>query len=296
MQSINYYLAYPLIWLISILPFRLLYFFSDIAYLLIYKIIGYRKKTVRKNLAITLPHLTEIERLEVEKKFYHHLCDMFLEMIKTMNMSEEEVKKRFVFTNIDLYKELEKKGKSIAMMGAHYANYEWSPSINFYSNFDVFPIYKQIKNPKFDLLVHQIRSVLKVHLITTKKTIPTIIQNHKNKKLGLYLFGSDQSPKLESAQHWTNFMGLNVPVHTGAEMLAKRYNMNVIFLKTKKIKRGYYETSLEILTENASEAPNYQITDHFIKLVEQQIYEAPELYLWTHKRWKHQKKNQTKTT
>jgi KDO2-lipid IV(A) lauroyltransferase len=278
-----------LIWIISILPFRVIYFFSDIAYFVVYQLIGYRKKTVRKNLALTLPHLSENERLIIEKKSYHHLCDMFLEMIKTMNMTEEDVKKRFVFTNIELYKELEKKGKNIAMMGAHYASYEWAPSISFYTSFDVFPIYKQIKNPRFDQLVHQIRSVLKVNLISTKKTIPTIIKNHRDKKSALYLFASDQSPKLQAAQHWADFLGKNVPVHIGAELLAKRYDMNVIFLKTKKIKRGYYEASIEILSDNAKEVPNYEITSNFLKHVEQQIYEAPELYLWTHKRWKHKK-------
>lgn len=289
MQYINYLMAYPLIWVISMLPFRILYLISDFAYLIVYYLIGYRKKTVRENLAMTLPHLSDTERLVIEKKFYHHLCDMFLEMMKTMNISKKEIAKRFVFTNLEVYKDLEKKGKSIAMMGAHHASYEWAPTINFYSDFQVFPIYKQIKNPYFDKLVHRIRSVFKATLITTKKTIPTIIQNNQNKKKGLYLFGSDQTPKKNSSHHWKKFMGLEVPVHIGAEMLAKRYDMNVLFLKTKKIKRGYYEGTFEIISENAKETPDHQITDQFMELVEQQIYEAPEHYLWTHKRWKHRR-------
>jgi KDO2-lipid IV(A) lauroyltransferase len=184
---------------------------------------------------------------------------------------------------------MESEGKSIAMMGAHYASYEWAPSISFHSEFQVFPIYKQIKNPYFDKLVHKIRSVFNASLITTKKTIPTIIQNNQNKTNGLYLFGSDQSPKNNSSQYWKSFMGLEVPVHIGAEMLAKRYNMNVLFLKIKKIKRGYYEGTFELISKNAKEAPNHQITDRFLELVEQEIYEAPEYYLWTHKRWKHRR-------
>jgi KDO2-lipid IV(A) lauroyltransferase len=289
MQYFNYLIAYPFIWIISILPFRILYLFSDFVYIIVYHLIGYRKKTVRENLALALPHLSDNDRIIIEKKFYHHLCDMFLEMMKTMNISKEEITKRFIFTNLELYKELEKKGKSIAMMGAHYASYEWSPTINFYSDFQVYPIYKQIKNPYFEKLVHSIRSIFKVTLITTKKTIPTIIDNNKNHKHGLYLFGSDQTPKINTTQHWTNFMGIEVPVHIGAEMLAKRYNMNVVFLKTKKVKRGYYEASFEILSENANESADHQITDQFLKLVEKQILEAPEYYLWTHKRWKHKK-------
>ena len=125
-----------------------------------------------------------------------------------------------------------------------------------------------------------------------KETIPTIAENHHNKILSLYGFASDQSPKVNAAYHWAPFMGHIVPVHTGAEMLAKRFDMNVIFLKVKKVKRGYYEASFEILSEDVKSVPNYEITNQFLKLVEEQILEAPEYYLWTHKRWKHKNKAQ----
>lgn len=289
MKYIAYLIVYPILWCISILPFPLLYLFSDFVYIIVYRIIGYRRKTVRANLALTLSHLSEKERLIIEKKFYHHMCDMFLEMIKTMTISKEEISKRYVFKDIEIYKEIEKKEKSIAILCAHYASYEWAVSLNYHSFYQSFGIYKQIKNPYFDKLVHSIRSKFKANLITTRETIPTIIKNNKNNVLSVYGFASDQSPKANTAYHYAKFMGIEVPVHTGAEMLAKRYDMNVVFLKTKKIKRGYYEGSVEMLSDNASEVPNYEITDRFLKLVEEQIYEAPEYYLWTHKRWKHKK-------
>lgn len=289
MQFLLYLFLYPLLWLLSILPFRLLYLFSDFVYVIIYYIIGYRKKTVRENLALALPHLSKKERLVIEKKSYHHMCDMFLEMIKTMTISESEINKRFQFVNIEIYKELEKEGKSIALMCAHYASYEWVISINSKINFKGYAIYKRINNKYFDKLVRDIRSKFKASLITTKETIPTIRENFKNNILGIYGFASDQSPKISSAFHWNTFMGIEVPVHTGAEMLAKKYNMNVVFLKVEKVKRGYYKAQFEILSKNASEVPNYQITDQFLQLVEQQIHEAPEYYLWTHKRWKHRR-------
>ena len=289
MQFLVYLLVYPILWLISILPFRLLYLFSDFVYVLVYYIIGYRKKTVRENLALALPHLSEKERLVIEKKSFHHLCDMFLEMIKTMTISKKEIKKRYLFTNLDFYKELEKEQKSIAVMCAHYGSYEWLISMNYYSDFQGYGIYKKIRNPYFDKLVHKIRSRFKAILITTKETIPTIIKNNNENKLGLYGFASDQSPKLESAFHWSKFMNIEVPVHTGAEMLAKRYNMSLIFLKVKKVKRGFYEAELELLSKDPKDIPNYEITDEFFKRVEKQIYEAPEFYLWTHKRFKHRR-------
>ena len=289
MQFLIYLLVYPIIWLISILPFRLLYIFSDIVYFLVYRIVKYRKKTVKENLALALPHLSEKERIIIEKKFYHHMCDVFLEMIKTLNISKNEICKRFVFKNIEVYKELEKQGKSIAIICSHYANYEWIISLNYYSDFSSYGIYKQLKNPYFDKLVHKIRSKFNAKLVTTKKIIPTIIENSKNNILSVYGFASDQSPHIKSAFHWEKFMGIEVPVHTGAEVLSKRYNMNLVYLNTKKIKRGYYEATLETISTNPKEAPNYQLTDQYLKLLEKQIYKEPEYYLWTHRRWKYRR-------
>ncbi|MFI0427669.1 MAG: lysophospholipid acyltransferase family protein [Flavobacterium sp.] len=289
MQLLIYLLLYPILWLISILPFPIFYLFSDFVYFLTYNLIGYRKKVVRANIALALPHLSEKERLNIEKKFYSHLCDMFLEMIKTLTISQKEVEKRFTFTNLEVYHELEKQNKSIALLCAHYASYEWVVSMNYHITYKGFGIYKKIANPYFDKLVKQIRSKFKAALITTKETIPTIAENHKQGILCLYGFASDQSPKKNAAYHWAPFMGHIVPVHTGAEMLAKRFDMNVIFLRTKKIKRGYYEASFELLSNDAKSVPNYDITDRFLQLVEEQIHEAPEFYLWTHKRWKYMK-------
>ncbi len=287
MQYLLFLLVYPVLWCISILPFPLLYLFSDLVYLIVYYVIGYRKKTVRQNLALAFPEKTEDERLAIERKSYRHLCDMFLEMIKTLTISETSIKKRFRFTNIETYHELEKEDKSIAMMVAHYASYEWVISMNYYIKFKGFAIYKRIANPYFDKLVRDIRSKFKAYLITTKETIPAIQENEKNGIRGVYGFASDQSPKASKAYHWGSFMNINTPVHTGAEMLSKKFDMNVIFLRVKKVSRGHYEATFEILSKDVQSIPDYQLTDRFLALVEQQIHEAPEFYLWTHKRWKH---------
>ncbi len=287
MQFLVYLLFYPVLWLISILPFPLLYLFSDFVYLIVYYIIGYRRKTVSENLAMAFPNLTKIERGQIERKFYHHICDMFLEMIKTMSISEAEIDKRFKFTNLEVFTDLEKENKSIAIMIAHYASYEWVISMNKYVAFPGYAIYKKIANPHFDKLVRKIRSKFKAYLITTKETIPAIQENEKNGIKAIYGFASDQSPKASRAFHWANFMNIKTPVHTGAEMLAKKFDMNVIFLKVKKVKRGCYEARFELLSKDVRHVPDYNITDDFLSRVEKQIYEAPEYYLWTHKRWKH---------
>jgi len=289
MQFLVYIFLYPILWFISILPFPLLYFFSDIISFFIYRVIGYRKRTVRENLKLSLPHLSQKERLQIEKRFYSHLCDMFLEMIKTMSISEEEMDKRFQFENLEVYKDLEKKGKSVAVMIAHYATYEWVISMNKYIDFTGYAIYKQIANPYFDKLVKSIRSKFKAHLITTKETASTIEETFRTNKQGVFGFASDQSPKVFKAVHWRKFMGVEVPVHTGAEMLAKKYDLNVIFLKVKKVGRGYYRATFEVLSEDVKSVPDFQITDLFFDKVEKQILEDPAYYLWTHKRFKHKR-------
>lgn len=287
MQLLLFLIIYPLLWFVSVLPFRVLYLLSDATYILVYYIIGYRKKTVRENLALTLPHLSNKERLNIERKFFHHFCDGFFEMAKTMTISEKEMEKRFVFTNLKLYQDLEKKQKSIAILCAHYGSYEWLVSMNRHISFKGYGIYKKIANKYFDKLVHDIRSKFKANLIDTKESIKVMAENQKAGVLSLYGFASDQSPKKGKAFHWNSFMGIKVPVHTGAEMLAKKMDMNMIFVKVKKVKRGFYEATFVHLTDNVSAVPNYEITDTFLRLVEKQIYEAPEYYLWTHKRWKH---------
>lgn len=287
MQFFIYILAYPLLWLISILPFRIFYWFSDFVYFIIYRVVGYRKKVVRENLAMTLPHLSASERKEIEKKFYQHMCDMFLEMIKTMTISPEEMEKRFQVTNIELVQDYAKKGKSVILVASHYASYEWLLTINPKLGFQGIAVYKKIANPYFDKLIRKIRSKYNTELIETRKAIPTMAQNQREGKLSLYGLASDQSPKLDRIFHSMQFMGIQVPVHTGAEMLAKKYDLSVIMVKVKKVERGYYEATFLSIADNPNEYENFDVTERYLKEVEKQIYEAPEFYLWTHKRWKH---------
>ena len=289
MQLLIFILTFPFLWIISILPFRFFYWFSDFIYLIVYHIIGYHKKTVKYNLALALPHLSSEERLVIEKKSYHHLCDMFLEMIKTMTISSAEMNRRFVVTNIELVKEYERKGKSAILLASHYASWEWLLSINEKTKFKGIGVYKKIANKYFDKLLRDIRSKYNAELVETYKAIPLMAENQKNGILSMYGLASDQSPKLNRAFHWDTFMGVEVPVHTGAEMLAKKYDLNVLFVKVKKVKRGFYEATFVPITDNPNSFPDFEITNIFLREVEKQILEAPEYYFWTHKRWKHRK-------
>ncbi len=289
MQFLVFILTFPFLWIISILPFRIFYWLSDCIYVLVYYIVGYRKKTVRENLALALPHLSDKERLEIEKKSYHHLCDMFLEMVKTMTISSEEMNKRFKITNLEVIKEYEKKGKSIMLIASHYASWEWLITLNQKISFLGVAVYKKLANKHFDKLVRDIRSKYNTELVPTSKTIPLIANNQKNNIQCVYGLASDQSPKADRIFHWESFMGVEVPVHTGPEILAKKYDMTVVFAKVKKVKRGYYELTIIPLSDNPKSIPDFGITHIYIKEVEKQILEAPEYYFWTHKRWKHRR-------
>jgi lauroyl/myristoyl acyltransferase len=289
MQLLIFIIAYPFLWFISILPFRLLYGISDGVYFVVYYIIKYRKEVVRANIALALPHFSQEERLLIEKKSYHHLCDMFLEMIKTMTISSAEMNKRFVVTNLAVMTELEQKEKSVMLIASHYASWEWLLSFNQKVSLKGVGVYKKLANQHFDKLVRNIRSKYNTELVPTNKTISLIADNYRNNIQCIYGLASDQSPKIDRIFHWQSFMGVEVPVHTGPEMLAKKYDMNVVFAKVKKVKRGYYEMTIVPLSENAKSAPDFKITEAYIKEVEKQIQEAPEFYFWTHKRWKHRR-------
>ena len=287
MNLLLFIIAYPLLLLISILPFRILYILSDVICFLVYRVIGYRKKVVRSNLALALPHLSDEERLVVEKKSYIHLCDMFLEMIKTMTISKKEMDKRFTYKNLDEYKNLEKEGKSIALMLAHYASYEWVVSMNSKVSFKGYGIYKKVNNKYFDSLVRRIRSKFDAELISIDKTAEVIASNYANNIKSTYGFASDQSPQLRGINHWHKFMGIDVPVYVGGELLSKKFDMNMMFLKVSKVKRGFYEAEFELLSNDVKSVPNFELMNTFLEKVEKQILEAPEYYLWTHRRWKH---------
>ena len=217
------------------------------------------------------------------------MCDMFLEMIKTMTISPEEMEKRFHVTNIELVQEYAKKGKSVILVASHYASYEWLLTINPKLGFQGVAVYKRLANRYFDQLIRKIRSKYNTEMVETRKAIPTMAQNQRKGLLSMYGLASDQSPKLDRIFHSMKFMGVEVPVHTGAEMLAKKYDLAVIMVKVKKVKRGYYEATFIPICDTPKKADGFEITHAYLREVEKQILEAPEYYLWTHKRWKHRR-------
>ena len=289
MQLLVFLLAYPLLWMISILPHSLFYGFSDLICLLVYRVFGYRKKVVRNNLKLVFPNKTETERYRIEKAFYSHMCDTFLEMVKTMTISTANMKKKFKVLNVEVLHEIEKE-KSVLVLCPHYANWEWLVSVNLYFDSQGYAVYQKIGNTYFDRLVKRIRAKWNTTLITQKETVKTVVRNHQDNIRAVYGMVSDQSPQAHRAQYWKKFMGVKVPIFNGAESLARKLDLAVVFLKVSKLKRGYYNAEFVPITKNGKGTERNFITDAFIALTEKQIKERPEHYLWTHRRWKHRDK------
>ncbi|MDD3721855.1 MAG: lipid A biosynthesis acyltransferase [Lutibacter sp.] len=290
MNFLVYILVYPVIWLISILPFRVLYAISDVVYLMVYYLIGYRKKVVFNNLKLVFPEKSDKEIMEISKKFYHHFVDIFIEMIKSFTISKEELNKRYVYNNIDLLNELYKDGKSLILVFGHYANWEWIIGLTQFIDYKGYAAFTKINNKYFNRKILNSRQRFGVQLKPTSKIVREIDRNHKKNIQAIYGLLSDQSPQLSKTFYWSEFLGIKVPIHTGAEMLAKKYDLNIAFVNIKKVKRGFYESTFSLITNDASKYPDFELTNCYLEKTENQIRTQPEYYFWTHKRFKHKDK------
>lgn len=287
MQFIVFAITYPFLWLLSRLPMRILYLKSDFFYILTYYVFGYRKEIVLKNLKLAFPDKKTEELLQIRKKYYKHLMDLMVETIKAVSISKKEILKRYTYKNPELLNKYAEEGKSIALVGAHQANWEWVANAPLTLNTTVFATYTLIENKYLNNLIKKTREKFGVVCFESKKTVKMMHRNFSTKKHGAYILISDQSPMLSKKLYWSKFLNVKVPVHTGAESMSKKFNLVVINWSTTKIKRGYYSSEFKLITDNAKETDQNFITDSYTKLTEKQIKKQPECYLWSHNRFKH---------
>jgi Kdo2-lipid IVA lauroyltransferase/acyltransferase len=286
----SYLIYYLLIKPISLLPFPVLYFVSDFLFIFIYHLFGYRKNLVRKNLTRSFPHLSVEEIKIIEKKFYHHLCDIILETVKTFSITSDEIKERFTYNNPEIIKQFYEKGKSVIGITAHYGNWEWGAlSMTMNIPHKTMGIFHPLKNSFFNEIFLSSREQFGLSMIAPKE-VKTFFEEHLNTPT-LSGFVADQTPSNPNKCHWMTFLNQETPVFIGAEKYAKDYNYPLIYAAINKIKRGYYEVTFEVITENPSEEPIMSITEKHVKLLENQINEKPEYWLWSHNRWKKAKPN-----
>lgn len=286
MQRLVYLIIYPLLWITSILPMGLLYIKSDILSFLIYHVVGYRKKVVLANLKLVFPEKTDKERRMIARKFYRHLCNIIFESIKSLTISEKEITRRFKFENLELIEDLYRKDKSVLLLCGHYSSWEWSGILGKQMEYKGLAVYKQLRNESLDRLLKKIRGRYGGEIVSNRKIVSLLFRLAKENIKSLTLILADQTPKPGAFKHRDTFMGIDVPVFTGSEEIAKKLDFASVYLKVEKVKRGYYSASFVLLAENPNEYEDYQITRMFLDEIEKQIKNVPEYYLWSHKRWK----------
>jgi Kdo2-lipid IVA lauroyltransferase/acyltransferase len=280
-------LFYSLGKLIALLPLRILYFFSDCLYPVIYYVIGYRKKVVLNNLRNAFPEKSEQEIIKISKQFYRHFCDIMIEIIKLLHISPEELNKRIHFTDVTaLNKEYESNRHILSVLG-HFNNWEWASGLAMQCKFEFIGIYKPLTNKYFDNLMIKLRTQHGSGVVPMSQTARYLLNNIKNGKLTLISFIADQSPTRGETQYYTNFFNQKTPVFLGIEKLAQKTKQPVYFFNIKKIKRGYYEADYTKLCDDASKLKPYELTDMHTKALEDQIRANPQYWLWSHRRWKH---------
>jgi KDO2-lipid IV(A) lauroyltransferase len=286
MQRLLYILAYPILWILSILPMRILYIKSNALYFLVYYVVGYRKKVVKDNLALVFPEKTQQERNRIAQQFFKHLCDVIFETIKAFTISEKEIRKRFVVTNAEILDPYYQNDRSILLMAGHYGNWEWSGILNKLIKHQGHAVYKPLGSKQFDALVKKTREHFGGIIVSNKKIVPVLFRKWKKGIKTLTYILSDQTPKIGAFKHRDTFMGIDVPMFTGTEELAKKLDFSVLYFRVEKVKRGYYTATFVPLAERPKEQPDFQITRMFFDALEAQIRERPAYYLWSHKRWK----------
>ena len=263
-----------------------LYGLSDVLFFITYYILGYRKK-ISNNIDIAFPEKTAKEKKQIIKKFYRHFTDILVESIKAFTMSQKFVEKRYQYKNPELVNKFIKEGRSVALVGAHISNWEWSISLPLVIKGNVLGAYNKLRNELFEKKLLETRQKFGIQGCKTSDFMNFIKDKNENNIQGSYILLSDQSPKLVKAYHWDFFFGQFVPVHTGAEMLARKYDLVVINYRSKKIKRGYFEVDFELITDNPKECKEHEITQKFLRISEKNIAEQPAFYLWSHRRFKH---------
>ena len=287
MKFIAYIVTYSVVWLLHLLPERILYLLSDLLYLLMYHVAGYRKRVVYDNLRKSFPEYDKATIGRIARKFYHHLSDLMLEQAVLHFSSEEKAKQKLILKNPEVLNDLYGKGKMVMAVLGHYGNWEYMATLSLYIDHPVLAIYKPLRNKYFDRMIQKNRKAYGVVPVPMKRIGRTLLEHHKNSDPVLTLFLGDQRPRYHQIHYWTKFMGQDTPMFLGTEKLARKLDASVVFLKVRKVSRGRYEVEVQLICESPAGLKPYEITERHVAMLEDLIREEPAWWLWSHRRWKH---------
>ena len=296
MNRFLYASVYVPAFLLALLPFRILFFISDFFYFILYYMIRYRRKLVRMNLNRSFPEKTPAEIRKIEKDFYRHFCDYFVETIKLLHISDAQARKRFVFKNLESLQHFPDKRQPIVLVLGHYGNWEWVTSITLHLKVDANTIfgqvYRPLKNKTFDRFFLNLRKRFHSIGFTKHNIYRDIVNLRKTNTNWIIGFMSDQKPSGNQVPHLMQFLNQETPVLTGTEKIAQHAKAAVCYLDIVCVKRGHYDAYVEVISDNAAETSEFEITEKYIRCLEQTIRRNPSAYLWTHDRWRLKKKEQ----
>jgi KDO2-lipid IV(A) lauroyltransferase len=281
-------LLYGLVYLLSLLPLWVHYLCSDVMYLLVYKVLGYRVKVVRQNLSRSFPEKTEQERRKTERLFYKWLCDYAVETIKLTSISHKQIRRRLKVVNAELVNDIIKDGQSCAAYLGHYCNWEWITSLPLWTPEEAQcgQIYHAMENGIVDQVLLHVRQRLGAISIPMAETLRQLLKFKSENRPVVIGYIADQVPFWNNIHHWCQFLNQDTPVLTGTERLARKLNHAVLYMDLHRPKRGYYEVELKLITRTPQQMGEYEITDAYFQLLEQTIKREPQYWLWSHKRWK----------
>lgn len=278
--------------LLSHIPFRILYILSDGLFYLFYYLVGYRRKIVRQNLTESFPEKSLPEIKRIEKAFYHYFIDMIFESCKLASISPKEIKRRMNFKNVETLNAVLDQNKSASVYIGHYGNWEWISSLPLWMGKHVkgVQIYHKLRNKNMERLMMHIRERMGGICIEMHKTARYITEMATRREVCAIGFIADQSPRKREVRDFLTFLHHKTPVLTGSEKITKHYGFEAFYLNVKRIKRGFYEAEFIRLHENPQSLPDFELTALYFRKLEQSILRQPELYLWTHNRFKHAEK------
>lgn len=287
-MKILYYIVLAVWYVFSLLPLRVHYVISDLLFWLLYAVIGYRRKVVYSNISASFPEKSEEELRKIERGFYHFFCDYMVESVKLMTITPENLKKRMVFKGTEIVDEIVESGQSCALYLGHLCNWEWVSSLPLWLSPKVHcgQIYHPLENKDFDRLFLRSRQRMGAESIAMADTLRKILEYRKAGQPIIVGYISDQVPFWTSIHHWVNFLNHDTPVLTGTERIVRKVNHAVLFLDIHRVRRGYYEAEIKLITREPQKMGEYEITDTYFKMLEQSIRMAPEFWLWSHNRWK----------
>jgi Kdo2-lipid IVA lauroyltransferase/acyltransferase len=289
MEAAVFYLFYITNWIITLLPLKVLYIFSDIFYLFIYYFPGYRRSVVHTNLRNAFPEKSEQEIAKIEKSFYKHLAGIFVETLKLTHMSIKQLTSRLRVENSELLTRLKAEKRDIVAICGHYNNWEWMTIVPLFTDYKCISIYKPLQNKYFDKFVNDLRKKHGFFLTPMSGIIRELINDRNAGINTLSAFIADQTPAKGDINYWTQFLNQESPVFLGAEKIASKYDAAVLLFNNQKIKRGYYTIRIELLFEHTAGLTDHVITESHVRRLEEIIKEKPQYWIWSHRRWKYKK-------